>query len=84
MSLCLRREPVKIGFLLGSRRYECSRPVFAIGSVLRVHVARQLLADNGLGSYVCRIEDDDGVAATATVSVFLPENVEKFLDGSME
>ncbi|RJG02749.1 3-hydroxylacyl-ACP dehydratase [Noviherbaspirillum sedimenti] len=80
----LRGEPVKIGFLLGSRRYECTRPLFAVGSVLRVHIARLLLAENGLGSFDCRIEDEDGVAATATVSVFLPANVDEFLNGSME
>jgi predicted hotdog family 3-hydroxylacyl-ACP dehydratase len=80
----LRGEPVKIGFLLGSRRYECARPVFAIGSVLHVHVVRLLMAENGLGSFECRIEDESGVAATATVSVFLPANAEAFLNGSME
>jgi predicted hotdog family 3-hydroxylacyl-ACP dehydratase len=80
----LRGEPVKIGFLLGSRRYECARSAFAIGSVLRVYVTRLLLADNGLGSFACRIEDEAGVAATATVSVFVPANVDEFLNGSME
>lgn len=80
----LRGESVKIGFLLGSRRYECARSVFAIGSVLRVYVERLLLAENGLGSFACRIEDAGGVAATATVSVFLPANTEEFLNGRVE
>lgn len=79
-----RGEPVKVGFLLGSRRYECARSVFAVGSVLRVHVTRLLMAENGLGSFACRIEDQDGIAATATVSVFLPADAEEFLNGSME
>src|SRR4051794_36950588 len=52
----LRGEPVKIGFLLGSRRYVCTRPVFTVGSVLRVYIARLLLAENGLGAFECRIE----------------------------
>lgn len=80
----LRGEPVKIGFLLGSRRYECIRASFAIGSVLRVEVRCLLLANNGLGSFECRIDDKEGVAATATVSVFLPSNVEQFLNGSVD
>ena len=79
-----RGEPVKVGFLLGSRRYECARPAFAVGSVLRVEVRCLLLADNGLGSFECRIDDEDGVAATATVSVFLPANVNEFLKGGVE
>jgi predicted hotdog family 3-hydroxylacyl-ACP dehydratase len=76
----LRGEPVTIGFLLGSRRYDCARPAFAVGSVLRVFVRCLLLADNGLGSYECRIEDDYGTVATATVSVFQPANAEQFLE----
>jgi predicted hotdog family 3-hydroxylacyl-ACP dehydratase len=79
----LRGEAVKIGFLLGSRRYECTRPTFSIGSVLRVDVSCLLLADNGLGSFACRISDKDGEVATATVSVFQPANVNEFLNGEM-
>jgi predicted hotdog family 3-hydroxylacyl-ACP dehydratase len=72
-----RDEPVRIGFLLRTRRYEFQRPVFKVGSVLRV--ARLLISDNGLGSYACRIDDERGTAATATVSVFLPTNTTEFL-----
>ena len=77
----LRGEPVRIGFLLGARRYECVRPSFAAGSTLRVGVKCLLLAENGLGSFECRIDDVDGVAATATVSVFSPSDVDVFLNG---
>ena len=80
----LRGEPVKVGFLLGSRRYECQRPSFAVGSLLRVEVRCLLFADNGLGSFACRIDDEAGLAASATVSVFLPANVDEFLNGGME
>jgi predicted hotdog family 3-hydroxylacyl-ACP dehydratase len=77
-----RGEPVRVGFLLGSRRYECARPAFAIGSRLHVHVQRTLQGENGLGAFECRIEDESeiGVAlATATVTVFQPNNVNEFL-----
>jgi predicted hotdog family 3-hydroxylacyl-ACP dehydratase len=77
----LKGEPVKIGFLLGARRYECARPSFPVGSVLRVMVRSLLIADNGLGSFECSIQDAQGEAATATVSVFSPANVEEFLNG---
>lgn len=80
----LRGESVKVGFLLGSRRFECMRHTFGVGSVLRVSVRCLLLADNGLGSFECRIDDESGVAATATISVFQPANVDEFLSGSME
>ena len=43
----LRGEPVKLGFLLGTRRYDCSRPVFTLGSLLQVHVQRVFQDENG-------------------------------------
>ena len=84
-----RGDAVKVGFLLGSRKYEASVPYFAPGSVLRVHVHRVLQAENGLGAFDCRIELADAPAgaaslATATVTVFQPDNVNQFLkDGNV-
>jgi len=68
----LRGEPIKMGFLLGARRYECSRPVFALGSVLRVYVLRVWQSENGLGSFECRIDNEDGSLATADLTVYQP------------
>jgi predicted hotdog family 3-hydroxylacyl-ACP dehydratase len=79
-------EEVKVGFLLGSRKYEANVTHFAPGSVLKVHVHRVLLADNGLGAFECRIDTEGGGAglATATVTVFQPDNVNQFLkDGNV-
>lgn len=88
-----RGEAVKVGFLLGSRKYDTSVPYFAPGSVLLVHVHRVLQAENGLGAFDCRIVSagaDAGVdaaaasLATATVTVFQPDNVNQFLkDGNV-
>lgn len=81
-----RGEPVRVGFLLGARRYACSVALFAPGSQLHVHVSRALQGDNGLGAFDCRIED--GVTGTelasATITVFQPNNVEEFLQRSTE
>lgn len=81
-----RGHEVKVGFLLGSRKYEAQVPQFALGEVLRVHVHRVLQAENGLGAFECRIDIVDGAsaAATATVTVFQPDNVNQFLkDGNV-
>lgn len=81
-----RGEAVKVGFLLGSRKYEASVPAFAPGSVLQVHVHRVLQAENGLGAFECHIDIVGGPqrAATATVTVFQPHNVNQFLkDGNV-
>jgi predicted hotdog family 3-hydroxylacyl-ACP dehydratase len=79
----LRGEPVKIGFLVGTRRYHSHQAYFRVGAVLRVEVKCLLFADNGLGSFDCKIFDRDREVAKATVMVFLPRNVEQFLDGGM-
>jgi predicted hotdog family 3-hydroxylacyl-ACP dehydratase len=80
----LRGEPVKIGFLLGARHYECRRPFFTPGSVLKVHVRRVLVSDNGLASFECRIDDGGGEAATATLTVFQPADINEFFAGISE
>jgi predicted hotdog family 3-hydroxylacyl-ACP dehydratase len=82
----LRGEPVKPGFLLGTRSYQCSRPGFAVGTVLRVHVQRVLQGDNGLGGFECRIEDGATaeVIASAIITVYQPSNVDDFLQRSVE
>ena len=81
----LRGDSVKVGFLLGARRYECSRSSFALGNVLHVHVKRMLQSENGLGAFECHIdvvnEANEVSAATATITVFQPENVNDFLRG---
>lgn len=84
----LRGEPVKVGFLLGSRRYTSKVAGFAVGTVLNVHVQRALQGENGLGAFDCRIAvRQDGAGdwmelASALVTVFQPPNVDEFLQRS--
>ena len=67
-----RGEPIKIGYLLGTRHYECSRPYFAVGSRLRVHVRRVFQSENGMGSFECRIDEAGDVLANVTLTVYQP------------
>lgn len=82
----LRGERPKVGFLLGTRRYQCGVAGFAAGTVLKVHVQRALQGENGLGAFECRIEDaGSGIElASATITVFQPENVNEFMQRSEE
>ncbi|PIG29547.1 putative hotdog family 3-hydroxylacyl-ACP dehydratase [Janthinobacterium sp. 35] len=75
--------PVKIGFLLGARRYEAQLPLFVDGSVLQVHVQQALQGENGLGAFECRIEMAGAVLAQATITVFQPEDAKQFLQESL-
>lgn len=70
-----------IGFLLGSRRYECHEPAFPVGSVLTVHVRADLIGDNGLGMFSCALLLGERVVAHATISVFQPADAQAFLQG---
>ncbi|HET7392366.1 MAG TPA: hotdog family protein [Candidatus Binatia bacterium] len=75
----LRGEAVKPGFLLGVRRYECTVPMFTLGSVLKVHVRRVLQNENGLGSFHCSIEHGQEEVAAATLTVFQPTDAADFI-----
>ena len=79
----LAGAPVKIGFLLGARRYEAQLPLFVDGSVLQVHEQQALQGENGLGAFECRIEMAGAVLAQATITVFQPEDAKQFLQESM-
>lgn len=82
----LQGKEVKVGFLVGSRRYESSHAYFPLGSKLLIEVQREFQADNGLGVFNCRIQGDgpDGLQleASAALNVFQPENVHEFLADS--
>jgi predicted hotdog family 3-hydroxylacyl-ACP dehydratase len=64
-------RPVRIGFLLGSRRYEAMADHFALGSYLRID-AREEWHDGQMGVFDCTVEEDGRCLARARLSVFLP------------
>lgn len=74
----------KIGFLLGSRRYECTLPVFPAGQTLQIEIHRNFIADNGLGQFDCRIRLGDKTVATAALTIFEPSDSEAFLKGTQD
>ena len=75
-----RGEPVKPGFLLGTRRYECLRPWLAYGTRLRIECQRELMGDNGLAVFACRILHGSEEMASANISVFEPGDAQAWLD----
>jgi len=62
----------RIGYLLGSRRYEAAVPVFEPGAALQVHAQCELMGDNGLGMFDCRVTQEGRVLASGRLSVFEP------------
>lgn len=78
-----RGEPVKVGFLLGARRYDAATPQFALGALLLVRIQLVLRGENGLAAFECGITDAGDASgaclAQATLTVYQPENVNDFL-----
>ena len=67
-----RGEPARIGFLLGTRRYQCDGETFQFGTRLRIEARREFFADNGLGMFSCRILVAGVERANAQLSVYEP------------
>jgi predicted hotdog family 3-hydroxylacyl-ACP dehydratase len=78
-----RGEPVRIGYLLGTRRYECKQSSFALGSRLEIYVKRVLQSEDGLAAFDCRIDDETGVIASACVTVYQSGDGDKPVNGSL-
>jgi len=62
----------RIGYLLGSRRYEATVAAFEAGAELQVFAQCELMGGNGLGMFDCRIEQAGRVLASGRLSVFEP------------
>ena len=66
-------QPPRVGFLLGSRRYESEVAAFSCDCRWQIHVQLDYRADNGLGAFEATISDEHGTTvARAGVNVFEP------------
>ena len=71
------QKRVRLGFLLGTRHYECNVDSFPIGCTLRIEAERAFHDESGMGSFACRIEAP-GIEAQARLSVFSPPDADLF------
>lgn len=78
----LKGEPSPIGFLLGSRRYNCECDLFINHQVLDIY-AEQLMESDGMAAFMCRIECDGKTIASSQLNAFVPspDKLEKMLKG---
>lgn len=72
-------EPVRLGFLLGSRRFTCSQPGFMVGTDLTVSVRRLLDDESGMAVFECQAQGADHICAEARLNVFQPPDTERYL-----
>ncbi len=72
-------EAVRLGFLLGTRRYECEPEGFRVGARLEIAVTQEIVSAQGLAVFGCRILEGARTLAHANVNVFQPEDVGGYL-----
>mgnify|MGYP002718262396 CR=1 FL=1 len=74
-------RPPQLGFLLGTRKFECNVERFPAGAELRIKALRSLQDDNGMGVFECHL-DGPGIHAEARLNVFRPPEVASYLQES--
>ena len=75
-------KPVKIGFLVSCRRYESPESHFKLGTKLTISVEKVIDNPSGLNVFNCSVAWGDFIIR-ANLSVYLPDNVEEFLEGEV-
>lgn len=84
VALAARRagKPPRPGVLLGTRAYKTCVSHFPAGAELRVSARLSYRDESGLGAYDCALADAAGVElATAAITVFEPNDFDKFIRG---
>ncbi|MBC8998326.1 hotdog family protein [Pseudomonas sp. N40(2020)] len=76
-------NPVELGFLLGTRKFECNVDAFPAGSELTIHGIRSLEDDNGMGVFECHI-NAPGIEVSARLNVFRPPQPTQYLQQAQE
>lgn len=66
----LAGEPIKLGYLLGTRRYTGNVAAIAVGTPLTVRITN-IIQDEKLGVFDCLIVGD-GIEITANLNVYQP------------
>jgi len=69
-------EPVKLGFLLGTRKFSINSPVLESGKDFKVEVEQLYMDDSGLAAFDCKIGDGEKNYASAKLNVFEADDVQ--------
>ena len=72
-------EPIKIGFLLGTRKYTCSVTAFKAGCSYDIFAEEIHAEPSGLSVFHCRIEYAGETIAEARLNAFQPPNEAEFI-----
>jgi predicted hotdog family 3-hydroxylacyl-ACP dehydratase len=66
----LEGEPIKLGYLLGTRRFSSNVASFVAGTALTI-IVKVIIQDDKLGAFDCQILGD-GIEVSANLTVYQP------------
>jgi predicted hotdog family 3-hydroxylacyl-ACP dehydratase len=77
----VKSQAVKLGFLLGSRRYNIIQDHFSVGNVYQVNIEQLYKDDSGMGCFNCKISCGQEVLVTSKLNVFEVNDLDSVLEG---
>lgn len=73
-------EPVKLGFLLGTRKFDIYQALFAANQTYRVVITELFMDDSGLGAFDCSILHNEAPVCQAKLNVFESNDTDQLLN----
>ena len=73
-------EPVVVGLLIGTRKFESSIPYFQSNEKLVITADKIHEEENGLSVFACVVETSRG-NVTANLNVFVPKDIDSYMSG---
>jgi predicted hotdog family 3-hydroxylacyl-ACP dehydratase len=73
------RQPVRVGFMLGSRDFRATAPWFRFGEDLAV-TAVSVFSDGEMAQFDCRVDRETETRATARLTLYQPRDLRAMLE----
>lgn len=70
---------VKLGFLLGTRRYECHADTLPAGAALTIPIKRGFIDDVGMSIFECELHHGNRLLAAARLNLYQPQDPTVFI-----
>ncbi len=75
-----KNEQIKLGFLLGTRRYDIFHHVFKAGETYNIQIEQLYMDDSGLASFDCQISDKLKTLVKARLNVYETDDAQQIID----
>jgi len=72
-------KAVDLGFLLGTRRYQCAIDKLPLGAQLTVKAIRSLIDSSGMAVFECTLAENEQLLAEARLNIYQPPNAQAFM-----